>query len=374
MYLFNYIHKLEYLISKTQKDRANYKLKFKKLVSHIVHSFTNKNLLNENLERMLKLIDIMSPQDNPNQGKKEIRSADVRDINSLLRLIEGTSKSSINSNKGYVSKSTHHDQLYSSPGDLTMASNTPYGTPRVVNWVKDAAVIKSGTQSRNPFDLTPINKIAQKLNRQAGADEPTPIDMISQNHKMKCENDNSISLLMQAEWKSMPKILKDIQSQKTTIHEDEVKLRHVQSESITNHFVYHNEAINNIDMVGQFNRKNTAPMTENHNLGNMTKVSNLNPKVGMSNGHQGQMTSKHDQLQSNQSYDFSYSNGNIDDKIRQMTADPKDDIYQLLKPSPNMNGGEFSYDMNLNNANFLDFDIKGKKRGRRKKQSVDEEH
>lgn len=82
-YLYNYIHKLEFLISQNQKDRVNYDLKFKKLVSHITYSFTKKNFISENLVRALKSIEGMGPEDTMAYAKKEISYLDALDDNNL---------------------------------------------------------------------------------------------------------------------------------------------------------------------------------------------------------------------------------------------------------------------------------------------------
>lgn len=59
LYLFNYIHKLEYLIMQSCKERAKSASKYKAMVSHIIKKVDQNNLLTKDAYKVLKLIEAM---------------------------------------------------------------------------------------------------------------------------------------------------------------------------------------------------------------------------------------------------------------------------------------------------------------------------
>mmetsp|Transcript_4173 Transcript_4173/g.5096 ORF Transcript_4173/g.5096 Transcript_4173/m.5096 type:complete len:119 (-) Transcript_4173:611-967(-) len=83
-YLLNYIHKLEFLILQSQKERADIAFKFKKIVSHLVLELSRVNKMDAKAYRTLKGI-VISPSEDSTDSTQPQSLASERDEKDFLQ-------------------------------------------------------------------------------------------------------------------------------------------------------------------------------------------------------------------------------------------------------------------------------------------------
>ena len=102
-YLYNYIHKLEFLISQSQQERSRVPLKFKRIIGHIDHHLASENMGGEAAHRVLKSLQTQE-NDHENYPNKKEQLGEIsggRDF--LLEALNPGPKPFNNNEKGYGS-------------------------------------------------------------------------------------------------------------------------------------------------------------------------------------------------------------------------------------------------------------------------------
>jgi hypothetical protein len=101
-YLYNYVHKLEFLITQSQQERAEFPLKFKRVISHIVHSLAPNIIDEKKMHRVLKSIEITKPDLDEGQVRKELATEESTHKDFLLEALSFGSKPFNNYESGYM--------------------------------------------------------------------------------------------------------------------------------------------------------------------------------------------------------------------------------------------------------------------------------
>jgi hypothetical protein len=176
MYLFNYIHKLEFLISKIVQDRADFDLKFKKLVSHISRRLTQKNILSGDLDRVLKCIHVMTPQDSDALAKKRGDDEEPQENTDLRKLVGESS----NLNQGYASEQNGYAERMEGTNGSIITTSSPVNIPCKINWIKETGKEISLPDKQNLFEIPSLNKISANLNKEVKRNHGEPKGLGSQ--------------------------------------------------------------------------------------------------------------------------------------------------------------------------------------------------
>ncbi len=101
-YLYNYIHKLEFLVKQSQKERADIALKFKSIVSHIVHHLSVNNINSKNALQILKNIQKAKNEQDEVSWATEGPDNNCEQKDFLFEALGGGSKPFNNYESGYV--------------------------------------------------------------------------------------------------------------------------------------------------------------------------------------------------------------------------------------------------------------------------------
>lgn len=101
-YLYNYVHKLEFLITQSQQERAEFPLKFNRVINHIVHSLVPNISDDKKIHRVLKSIEMTKPDIDEVQIRKELATDDTEQKDFLLEALSIGSKPFNNYESGYV--------------------------------------------------------------------------------------------------------------------------------------------------------------------------------------------------------------------------------------------------------------------------------
>ena len=101
-YLFDYIHKLEYLVLQSQKERANTSAKFTKILDHIKHGLGKLNKINSKVHEALKKISVMKCEDLSDIPEKQPASSEPDDKDFLYETLGTGSKPIENLEVGFA--------------------------------------------------------------------------------------------------------------------------------------------------------------------------------------------------------------------------------------------------------------------------------
>ena len=375
--MFNYIHDLEFLVDKTQKERANYDLKFKKIVSHIRHGFTNNNIISDQLDRDLKLLTVMTPKDTSAHAKKDKAATDAKGDSQLRQLLGGSSKSANNSNPPSGSHPTSNGDMTPSTNDMVRGSIATLNVHTGVNWLKDSKRILGEPGFEDPSQLDTLNEISNKLSLQNGskpkADQSHVDSQVSSNTKA----DNLSYQKIKLEWNQLYNVIakESKRRSKQARKERELKLERSASQSIMTHVAFKNQAISNIEsQMGEMCFQNTGnaskekqPLTQNNmNKTGYSQNQPVNQAYPDANGYQVGYA--------HHSYDSQVANGYNDSKLAngQVGSNGNYSTSQLDVSKP-LDAQLYSKDPIFDDATFLDFKKKGVKRSKKSKKAGQEE-
>lgn len=100
--MYNYIHKLEFLIKRSQQERADSALNFKRVISHLVHEATKSNVEPQTAFHELRRILAKEYEDGNvlHDGDKLEPNSEKRDF--VLEALAAGSKPFNNYESGYV--------------------------------------------------------------------------------------------------------------------------------------------------------------------------------------------------------------------------------------------------------------------------------
>lgn len=368
-YLFNYIHKLEFLICQTHKERTNHSFKFKKLVGHIINGFTHKNIMNEDLNRALKFIDIMTPEDLQSQTKKDLTITEAQDDDFLQQTLSSSSKSLNNLNQGYAVEVQSRNQSSIGVEETNRAIDNTAEALGSINWRRDKPVDADNDNIQTSSNLSSLNNIfggSIKLTKQENVSETSNINIKCSNEQDKQAN---MQQFMLAEWKQVPTLLNKESKRKRKEKNKQLKLRQSMSEHILSHQAFNNEIFNNLEIC----RRDVSPSNRNRlpniNNGN-TDAPNM---IQQNNMHSYNIYNQPENEFAHSDIEHEGANGYYYQKMSQQQAGLNEEMFVISKHSKKPNGEMYLDQFDFDNPNFMDFKKKGKKRGRkRKKRSIEE--
>lgn len=345
-YLFNYANKLEFLICQTHKERANHDFKFKKMVSHIVDGLTHKSIMTKETDRSLKLVQVMTAEDTLRTTKIEQTLSDALDDDFLREALISGPKSSNYLNQGFASETRNKDPLLSDIDEDRGTTNVQVEGLGSVKW---------------------------NLNRLR---HTAPIMQLFQNKRTQgtgsylSGQDEKFSEFIQAEWNNLEQVKSQAVKRKIKEKFKELKVKHSASESIPNNHDFNNEMFNNLEI----SRRDTTP----------------NQIIGKPLGTNGGGDAFHRPLEVNipaygvySHADSSYthsnlghesSNGFYDPRLNQPQSGTSSEFSMIIKQKLKTNGDSHLDPALYNDQSFMNFPIKGKKRGRKRKNKGQEDY
>ena len=136
-YLYNYIHKLEFLLTQSHEERASSALKFKRVFSHIVHQLSGAQAEPGSALQALKRIQMMESVDANVHPTGETSAIISEKKDFVLEALAGGSKPFNNYESGYerpkgikTQASPRAGGLEGPPSPPTEGEEDPYGPER----------------------------------------------------------------------------------------------------------------------------------------------------------------------------------------------------------------------------------------------------
>lgn len=150
-YLYNYIHKLEFLVLNSQQESENTDFKFKRIIDHIAHLLPTKIEDPREVIRALRSIEMMNDHYDQDSAQKDATTSDPVDKDFLLEALGADYKSINNIELGFVPNSNGQPRHIFGELDSTQQAHKKLDLARSVKCATELTVeeIRELTQPRS---------------------------------------------------------------------------------------------------------------------------------------------------------------------------------------------------------------------------------